>query len=457
MHKRLIIWIVSLVFTILFLSYGVDRVTYKYFTPYSFELFYVSVLFAFISVYKVYIQRSFTWDIKHILLLGIGIRIIIFAAEPNLSDDYYRFIWDGTLIENGINPFVFLPSEVIQWPNSTELGFTKELYSGFNSQNYYSVYPPVNQFIFFLSAYFGNGHIFTSILIIRFCILIAEIGSIYFLCKLLIQQNIPIKHALWYVINPLILLEFTVNLHFESIMICFMLGALYYLSNKKLVRSGLFWALAICTKLIPIIYLAFLLKRFTPKQWIIVGTTAVLGTLLLFIPFWNSVILGNIQDSIDKYFGYFEFNAGIPYIIRYIGYQFYDYSILFKVMPLVKKLFIGFVVLYSLSSLVLKKTKPIFTPIYVTAFIYFLFAGILHPWYITILVPLGLLSKNYTGIVWSFLIFLSYSAYKSETYMENMWLIGIEFSLLFLVLLIENSKWLQRKLKINEHILFKNI
>lgn len=443
MNQKLLLSIFVFTLSLLFLGYGVDRVTLKYFSPFSFELFIVMVFLTFTSLYTIYKNTSFQWSLKHILLLGMGIRLALFFAEPNLSDDYFRFIWDGTLIKNGINPFVFLPSEVMEWPNAKEMGFTQELYNGFNSQEYYSVYPPVNQSIFFLSAFFGNGNTYISALVIRICMLLAEFASIYFLGKLLLHQNQPIKVLFWYALNPLILLEFTVNLHFEGIMISFMLGALYYLVNKKFAWSGVFWALAICTKLIPLIYLAFLFKRYTVKQWLTVGGVAGLTTLVLFLPFWNPVIPENIQDSLDKYFGYFEFNAGIPYLIRRIGYEFYDYSILFRVMPMIKKLFVVFVALYGLSAFFIKKPTSIFTPIYYTAFIYFMLAGILHPWYITFLVPLGLLSRNYSGLVWSGLIFLSYSAYQSATYQESMWLIGIEFGLVFLFLLLEKTKGLQ--------------
>ncbi len=440
MNQKSLFWLAIFVTSILFLGYGINRVTYKYFTPYSFELFLGFIGVTFACVYKLFHSKSIEWNFKNILILGIGVRVLLFWADPNLSDDFYRFIWDGTLIKNGINPFVFLPSEVIEWPNAKELGFTQELYNGFNSQQYYSVYPPVNQTLFYLSALIGNDNKYVSVLVLRFFIFLAELGSLFALGKLLQRQGISIENLLWYALNPLILLEFTVNLHFESIMVAFMLGALYMLEHKHFAKSGIFWALAICTKLIPIIYLIFLLKRYSVKQWLIVGGTAVGITLLLFIPFWNPVIPNNIQDSLDKYFGYFEFNAGIPYLIKRIGYEYYEYSILFRVMPVIKKLFIGFVVLYGISAFLFKKLKSIYTPIYYTALIYFLLAGILHPWYITFLIPLGLLSKNYAGVFWSGLIFLSYSAYQTETYQENMWLIGLEFIALFAFLIIEKNK-----------------
>ena len=104
MNQKLLLSIFVFTLSLLFLGYGVDRVTLKYFSPFSFELFIVMVFLTFTSLYTIYKNTSFQWSLKHILLLGMGIRLALFFAEPNLSDDYFRFIWDGTLIKNGIKP-----------------------------------------------------------------------------------------------------------------------------------------------------------------------------------------------------------------------------------------------------------------------------------------------------------------------------------------------------------------
>ena len=50
------------------------------------------------------------------LLTGIGItfRLLFIAILPNLSQDFYRFIWDGRLISQGISPYLFTPENYIE-------------------------------------------------------------------------------------------------------------------------------------------------------------------------------------------------------------------------------------------------------------------------------------------------------------------------------------------------------
>ncbi|MCC7505592.1 MAG: hypothetical protein IT259_09830, partial [Saprospiraceae bacterium] len=41
--------------------------------------------------------------------LGIMLRVVLLFSLPNLSDDSVRFIWDGRLLAQGINPVLHPP------------------------------------------------------------------------------------------------------------------------------------------------------------------------------------------------------------------------------------------------------------------------------------------------------------------------------------------------------------
>ena len=96
---------------------------------------------------------------------SIFLRLVLFASIPTLSDDYFRFIWDGNLMANCQNPFKYLPSELPK----------NEIYDGLNSKNYYSVYPPFLQLIFGFSSLVANGNILANVNVMRIIIILMMI------------------------------------------------------------------------------------------------------------------------------------------------------------------------------------------------------------------------------------------------------------------------------------------
>ena len=77
---------------------------------------------------------------------GIFLRILLLFHLPNLSDDFFRFLWDGQLINHGANPYLHIPSSI--YNPISYIGYDQLLYEGLNSKAYFSIYPPFNQFIF---------------------------------------------------------------------------------------------------------------------------------------------------------------------------------------------------------------------------------------------------------------------------------------------------------------------
>ena len=77
-------------------------------------------------------------------LLGLGflVRVCLIFCFPNLSDDIYRFYWDGKLILAGYNPYGILPTEALNYNIG---GLSKDIFDQLNSPNYYTIYPPINQ------------------------------------------------------------------------------------------------------------------------------------------------------------------------------------------------------------------------------------------------------------------------------------------------------------------------
>ena len=235
-----------------------------FFSGYIFERHEtVIIFFLFFSCFALTFLVSKKLSLNEILFFGISFRLVLFFAYPWLSDDFYRFIWDGLVIGENINPYEYTPSELMK----TEGGVgTKKIFgelhgkmSNLNRLNY-SPYPPINQFLFFLSTWFKKDISF-SLISMRLLIIISEILNFFIGCRILKKLKFKEEKILWYFLNPLVIIELTGNLHFEGFMLTFFgFGILLFLENKKL--FALFpLALSVGTKLITIIIIPFLIKK----------------------------------------------------------------------------------------------------------------------------------------------------------------------------------------------------
>ncbi len=232
---------------------------------------------------------------------------------------------------------------------------------------------------------------------------------------------------LLYALNPLVIVELSGNLHFEGIMLLFIVVGLYWLMHNKWGGAAFWWAMAISIKLIPVLFLPVLLKRlgFAKSLWFYIITAIALA--FTFLPFLDQQLIEHIFSSINLYFQTFEFNASIYYIIRWLGFKSVGYNIIQQVGPILSIatfVIVMMVYFYKTNSWqdVLKKMLFAYT-------IYLLLATTIHPWYVINLVLLSVFVRNYRfAIIWSVLAVLSYSAYMSETYQENYTLIAIEYT-----------------------------
>ena len=362
-----------------------------------------------------------------ILILGIFFRLIVFFALPNLSDDFYRFIWDGRLLSHGVNPFAQLPSEYMLNPDQAlRLGLNTELYQGLNSPNYFTIYPPVLQGVFYLSSVLFPKSVLEAVWLMKLFVFLAEIGSMVLIAKLLRHFNYK-SHLLGvYAFNPLVIIELTGNLHFEALMIFFLLWAVWLIVKKQWWWSVFPFALAVGSKLLPLIVLPLFLKRFGWQNTFLYGLIIILLLALMFIPVFDLNTFIHLGESIGLYFQKFEFNASIYYLIRWAGYQFTGYNIIYtsgKVLVLLT--LVGIFVWAFREKEPDDKKLP--TGIIWVFFIYFALASIVHPWYITILIAFCVFTPYRWPIVWTLVIPLSYYTYRTDAYTENLWLVAVEY------------------------------
>ena len=263
-----------------------------------------------------FLMKSKTISIRNLIGLAVFFRIIFLFATPNLSQDFYRFIWDGRMIFEGFNPYMSLPETYIK-QGIQPIKEAFQLYNGMGELNgsHYTNYPPINQLCFLIAALFASKSIYSAIIVLKIIIISADIGILYIGTKLLKRMHLPIKNIFWYVLNPFIIIELTGNLHFEGIMIFFLVWSLYLLHIGKWQLSAVILALSVSIKLIPLIFLPLFFQYFTQKKTLGHGLwdftkfcLVVLGSvLLLFAPFLSPEFILNFANTINLWFQNFEF------------------------------------------------------------------------------------------------------------------------------------------------------
>lgn len=365
--------------------------------------------------------KSFKIGVKQMIGLGMLVRLVYLLAVPELSDDVFRYLWDGMVTVNGTSPYALRPSAYLE---SGTAGFS-ELYPLMNSPDYYSIYPPVLQFIFGFSAWMGVD-VNTAIVVLRVLALLAEFGSVILIWKLLKRWKTNQHNLMLYTLNPLVIIEFVGNLHAEVFMVFFLLLSVWLLVVKRTWLSAVAFGLAVGTKLLPLMFLPFYIKRLGWVKATIYGSIALGLTALLFIPFWTPDLLANFTSSLRLYFANFEFNASIYYVIREVGFWVKGYNIIADTAVWLPRI----VLVSILGIAIANKEKTISSLPKVMLFawcIYYAFATTINPWYITVLAAFLPFVKYRFALVWLMLIPLSYHAFGNADYQENLWFIALEY------------------------------
>ncbi len=379
------------------------------------------------------------WNLRFLLASGLLFRLIFLFALPNLSQDYFRFIWDGQLLLEGINPYLFSPDELIQQANPVvaPLG---DLYQGMGSLSArnYSNYPPLNQLLFAIAALIGGKGVTGPLIVMRMMVLIADLGILYFGRKLLKKINKSPHLILWYFLNPLVIIELSGNLHFEGVMLFFFIWALYLTAQMRWFWPGILYGGSILLKLVPLLFLPLFLRyygfRNSLKFYTVVAATLLLGVW----PFMAGGAGGNYLNTLALWFSNFEFNAGLYNVIKEIGVYFdakpweliKSYG---KISPLVTLL----VVLLLTFLRKNKHPKVLLGSMLWALSCYYLLAPTVHPWYIISLVLLCVFTDFRFPLFWSAVVILSYAAYAHPDYEENMPLLALEYIVVIGMMLYE--------------------
>jgi hypothetical protein len=222
------------------------------------------------------------------LLIAIGFavlfRVSILFAPPYLSDDIYRYVWDGRVQAAGINPYRYIPAA----PELAQLRDDK-IYPKINRRDYaHTIYPPVAQVVFLLTT-----RISESVVWMKVTMLIFEMIAIWAIASLLNLLGRPRQLVLLYAWHPLCVWEFAGSGHVDAIAIAFIALAFLAWQKRSDPGAGFLLACATLVKLFPVVLVPAMLKR---GRWTIapVFVLTILVGYLAYLSVGPRAVLGSV-------------------------------------------------------------------------------------------------------------------------------------------------------------------
>ena len=383
-------------------------------------------LFALVLIQFFLSKEQFSW--KWVFWSGLILRLLVFLFPPQWSDDYARFLWDGEILKNSANPYVETPRQFLENPENQKNQFLNQLFPKLNSPDYNSVYTPMNQAIFWIGAVDAQGKIGKGIFALRLVLLLSEIGVLMLLVKLLRSIQKPLFWSVFYWLNPLVILETMGNLHFEGVVLLFLLASINAICQNKSALAGSFWGLAVGIKILPLMlgpsWIYFSKTNRFGKFWM--GTLVVLFLGFFWLLFENSWVY--LLQSLKLYQGKFEFNASVYYLLREVGFWWKGYNTIADLTKILSALTFGLLVFFSWKKR--PQTLPELVDLWIVIYlIYLLFQPVVHPWYILPGLGLSILAQKWTFILWSFGAIFSYQAYSNPDFHEQPIFLILEYGL----------------------------
>ena len=152
-----------------------------------------------------------------VVIFAAVFRLGIVFAPPYLSDDIYRYVWDGRVQAAGINPYRHVPS-------TPELAHLRDaqIYPKINRREYaHTIYPPLAESIFLVTTRISESVVWMKLTMLGF-----ELLGLWAMVQLLTSYGLAQQRLLIYAWHPLVVWELAGSGHVDAIAIAFIALAL---------------------------------------------------------------------------------------------------------------------------------------------------------------------------------------------------------------------------------------
>lgn len=311
-----------------------------------------------------------------IVASAVLFRVILLPSKSTLSDDVYRYQWDGRVQRAHFNPYVVFPnSPGLEWLQNPE-------HPQPPGEDTPTIYPPLSEFAYRLIETVPGYKRVSTVL---------DLASAGLLILLLAAMKQPLHRVLVYAWNPAVLLSFAMSGHFDSLAIITSLTALLFLLTNRPALSMAALALSFLSKFFPVLLLLTFLKRVRLAH---VGLFVLL-VFAFYLPFLSAG--SQLVEGAGDYARDWVNNASLFHLLRFVAGS-----------SIGAELIGGLLVLAAIAYLAKKKAAPLWASLVLTGGV-LLVSPTAYPWYFTWSIPLLCFYPNAAWLLMSVTCVLAYT------------------------------------------------
>ncbi|MFP4597363.1 MAG: glycosyltransferase 87 family protein [Persicimonas sp.] len=432
-----------------------------------------------------------------LIAAAVAVRLVFLFAEPLLSDDIFRYVWDGRVAQAGINPFLYAPDA-----QALEHLRDASLWPQINHPQVPTIYPPAAQMLFRLNAALGGG-----VVMLRALFLLVEAAALVAIWAILTHTGEAASAAfkkrafVVYALCPLVFVETAWSGHLDVVAWMPLVAALLLFVRTRTVgmaaAAGAILGLSIAAKFLGLLAIPLLvlwrpsdpkvasLRRQIGRRVALVATCAAV-VAVSYLPYIDAgpklfTAFGNYASKWQGNDGPFRAAAAITEarlealapaepttrterVDGELIFRFPEFNEDFERLGLTRtwqgqevpatsfsaaqiaqsiaKGLAALAVALAMLWALLVRRDPIAGTLIVLLTL-FLVAPIVHPWYVAWLVPLAALRHSPAALTFSFAVLAAYFAWMSARaggpWEVPVWAVVVEYGLVGGMLLIDHG------------------
>jgi len=162
-------------------------------------------------------EGSAAWSFGFIISMGAVFRVLFLMRPSELSDDIYRYLFDGQVLLSGANPYHAAPLDALSSHSSLS-----GLAALINHADLPTIYPPAAQFVFAAGAFLGG------VFGMKLFLIVLDILSCVLMARILHRLGRPQSNLILYAWHPLPVVEIAGSGHIDSAVIFFTFMSLFF-------------------------------------------------------------------------------------------------------------------------------------------------------------------------------------------------------------------------------------